>query len=98
MSQLSIVTFHDRTYGTNYDATCTTRCLVYLAPECSFCKKQVVGNTTQLLRDRITGRRNNTESALKCHLVSHNTIFNMTFKFMVICKPSPEKLNELETI
>ena len=40
-------------YRINCNATCISRCLVYLA-ECTVCKKQYVGNTTQQLRDRIT--------------------------------------------
>ena len=55
----------------NCKSSCTFRCLVYMA-ECIFCKKQYVGNTTQKLRDRITGHRNSKESAIKIHLDSHN--------------------------
>ena len=66
--------------------------------ECIFCKKQYVGNTTQKLRDRITGHRISRESALKIHLDSHNSTFNQTFKFVVLSHSSPEKLNELESI
>ena len=81
----------------NCKSSCTSRCLVYMA-ECIFCKKQYVGNTTQKLRDCITGNRNSKESALKIHLDSHNSTFNQTFKFVVLSHSSPEKLNELESI
>ena len=50
-------------YRINCSATCTSRCLVYLA-ECVHCGKQYVRSTTQLLPDRITGHMNNKESAL----------------------------------
>ena len=66
--------------------------------ECTVCKKQYVGNTTQQLRDRITENRNNKESALKSHLVLHGINFNQAFKFIVLSKISPEKLTELESI
>ena len=84
-------------YRINCNATCISRCLVYLA-ECTVCKKQYVGNTTQQLRDRITEHRNNKESALKSHLVLHGINFNQAFKFVVLSKISPEKLTELESI
>lgn len=90
-------TSNSRCYRINCSATCISRCLVYLA-ECIHCGKQYVGNTTQQLRDRITGHRNNKESALKSHLDLHKTKFNQSFKFLVLSKTSPDKLTESETI
>ena len=86
-----------RRYRINCSATCTSRCLVYLA-ECVHCGKQYVGNTTQLLRDRITGHRNNKESALKLHLNLHKSKFNQSSEFLALDTTSPNKLTELETI
>ena len=60
--------------------------------------KQYVGNTTQLLCDRIMGHRNNKESALKSHHNLHKSKFNQSFKFLVLGKTSPGKLTEFETI
>ena len=85
-----------RRYHINYSATCTSKCLVYLA-EFVHSGKQYVGNTTQLLRGRITGRRNNKESALKLHLNLRKSKFNQSFKFLALGKTS-NKLTELETI
>ena len=73
------------------------KCLVDLA-ECTVCKKQYVGNTTQQLRDRITEHRNNRELALTSNLVLQGINFNQAFKFVVLSETSPEKLTELESI
>ena len=81
-------------YRINFNATCISRCLVYLA-ECTVCKKQYVGNANQQLRDRITGHRNNKETAPKSHLVLRGINFNQAFNFVVLSKTSPEKLTDL---
>ena len=86
-----------RCYRISCSATFTSRCLDYLA-KCIHCGKQYVDDTTQLLHDRITGHRNNKESALKSHLNLHKSKFNQSFKFLALNKTSPEKLTELETI
>ena len=49
-------------------------------------------------RGRITGHRNNKESALKLHLNLHKSKFNQSFKFLALGKTSPNILTDLETI
>ena len=85
-----------RTYSVRCRATCTSRCVVYLAT-CIYCHIQYVGNTTQMLRDRITGHRNSKASALYCHLAQHGSEFNKCFKFTVISHTSPNNLLDEET-
>lgn len=76
-----------------------SRSLLYLA-ECCFCSKQYVGNTIQMLRDRITGHRKDNEPALKSYLTGQKSIFSIKHlnsqSLTVIV--SPEKLGEFETI
>ena len=69
-------------FSTNIRAFCSTRSAIYLAT-CNFCAKQYVGNTTQALRSRITGHRN--DSVLKARAIVHRDVFDNSFSFHVIC-------------
>ena len=49
-----------------------------------FCAKQYVGNTSHALWGRISGHRNNTDSALKAHAIVHRDVFDNSFMFLII--------------
>ena len=83
-------------YRINCNATCICRCLVYLA-ECTVCKKQYVGNTTQP-NNCVTALLDTETTRSRLHLVLHGINFNQAFKFVVLSKTSPEKLTELESM
>jgi hypothetical protein len=92
-------TSNGRSFHVGWRASCITRSVVYLAT-CKVCRKQYVGNTSQKLRDRVTGHRNSKESALYCHLKHHDGSlkFNDVFTFQAITQASPDGLLELESV
>ena len=59
---------------------------------------EYAGNTTQALRGRITGHRNNNGSALKAHVIVHRDVFDNSFSFHVICQMTADKNLKKETI
>ena len=73
--------------------------MVYVAT-CKFTGKQYVGTTKNRLLDRITGHRNDRNSALYQHWKSHYAIldFQEVFDFEILVQALPKMLRPLEKL